>query len=99
VFGIDPNITQAATTVTGSSVARHTAKMVHLSAIPNDDGNLGQTINKIKQTHLSLAPDEADSYTSSVYGSKFAIEDLPKHEMPENEMPKGNISSMNMSLT
>jgi glutamate decarboxylase len=29
-----------------------------------------------------------DRFTTSVYGSKFAAEDLPKHEMPENEMPK-----------
>lgn len=26
--------------------------------------------------------------TSSVYGSRFAAQDLPKHEMPEDEMPK-----------
>jgi glutamate decarboxylase len=29
-----------------------------------------------------------DAFTTSVYGSKFAAEDLPKNEMPENEMPK-----------
>ncbi|KAH6680512.1 glutamate decarboxylase-like protein [Halenospora varia] len=29
-----------------------------------------------------------DLFTTSVYGSKFAAEDLPKHEMPEDEMPK-----------
>lgn len=32
--------------------------------------------------------DEDDSFTTSVYGSKFAAEDLPKHEMPEGEMPR-----------
>ena len=38
--------------------------------------------------HISLDPPGEDEYSSSVYGSRFAAEDLPSHEMPEKEMPK-----------
>jgi len=34
-------------------------------------------------TTINLSPDdEADDYTATVYGSKYAAEDLPRHEMP-----------------
>jgi glutamate decarboxylase len=37
---------------------------------------------------INLGPDdELDDFTATVYGSKYASEDLPKHEMPEREMP------------
>lgn len=37
---------------------------------------------------INLSPDdEADDYTATVYGSRYAAEDLPRHEMPEKEMP------------
>ncbi|CAN9157182.1 unnamed protein product [Alternaria alternata] len=41
-------------------------------------------------TSINLTPDdEADDYTATVYGSKYAAEDLPRHEMPvsDREMP------------
>ena len=31
--------------------------------------------------------DEEDDYTATVYGSRFAAEDLPRHSMPDKEMP------------
>ena len=32
---------------------------------------------------INLTPeDEVDDFTATVYGSKYASEDLPKHEMP-----------------
>ena len=31
--------------------------------------------------------DEEDDFTATVYGSKYAAEDLPRHAMPEKEMP------------
>jgi len=31
---------------------------------------------------------EEDAISGSVYGSRFAAQDLPKYEIPENEMPK-----------
>ncbi|KAI0019427.1 glutamate decarboxylase [Xylariomycetidae sp. FL0641] len=60
--------------------------MVHLSKIPQDH-ELGSLPEAVKKISLQLSTDE-DSFTTSVYGSKFAAEDLPKHEMPEGEMPK-----------
>ncbi|KAI1389139.1 glutamate decarboxylase [Hypoxylon trugodes] len=62
--------------------------MVHLARVPTEvevkNNNLPEAVKKIS---LQLSNDE-DSFTTSVYGSKFAAEDLPKHEMPEGEMPK-----------
>jgi glutamate decarboxylase len=37
---------------------------------------------------INLHPDDdADDYTATVYGSRYAEEDLPRHEMPDKEMP------------
>ncbi|KAI0136832.1 pyridoxal phosphate-dependent transferase [Xylariales sp. AK1849] len=60
--------------------------MVHLATIPKDHelSNLPEAVRKVQ---LQLSNDE-DQFTTSVYGSKFAAEDLPRHEMPEGEMPK-----------
>lgn len=34
-------------------------------------------------TSIDLSPeDEADDFTATVYGSKYAAEDLPRHVMP-----------------
>jgi glutamate decarboxylase len=65
--------------------------MVHLAMIPNDD-HIKQddksTLTKGMEK-LQLGSSAADySFTTSVYGSKFAAEDLPKHVMPEESMPK-----------
>ncbi|KAI8960485.1 glutamate decarboxylase [Daldinia sp. FL1419] len=60
--------------------------MVHLAKVPAD-GEIGNLPEAVKKISLRLSNDD-DSYTTSVYGSKFAAEDLPKHEMPEGEMPK-----------
>jgi glutamate decarboxylase len=60
--------------------------MVHLSTIPKE-GDLGSLPDAVKKISLQLS-NEDDSFTTSVYGSKFAAEDLPRHEMPEGEMPK-----------
>ena len=38
--------------------------------------------------HISLEPPANDEFSTSVYGSRFAADDLPAHEMPEKEMPK-----------
>lgn len=40
-----------------------------------------------KKAHLDLAESDYE-FTTSVYGSKFAEEDLPTHEMPEKMMPR-----------
>ena len=60
--------------------------MVHLAAIPTQSEVDGIS-NGVKKVQLQLSNDE-DRFTTSVYGSRFAAEDLPKHEMPEAEMPR-----------
>ena len=60
--------------------------MVHLSAIPSKE-DVAKLTHGLSNVHLQLANDE-DSFTTGVYGSRFAAQDLPRHEMPECEMPK-----------
>ncbi|MCG8390352.1 MAG: hypothetical protein MJA30_32685 [Cytophagales bacterium] len=60
--------------------------MVHLAAIPTQS-DVEIINNGVKKVQLQLSNDE-DRFTTSVYGSRFAAEDLPKHEMPEVEMPR-----------
>ncbi len=68
--------------------------MVHLAGVPTDN-HLSKTEKDDKSTltkgieKLQLSSSaSADDFTTSVYGSKFAAEDLPKHVMPESSMPK-----------
>lgn len=59
--------------------------MVHLSPI------VGKPKTEEGSPQKEKAPAElaaADDVNTSVYGSRFADEDLPKHEMPEGQMPK-----------
>lgn len=61
--------------------------MVHLNPIAKDheiNKPLVEGMEKLSMNTSGLN----DTFTTSVYGSKFAAEDLPKNEMPENEMPK-----------
>ena len=61
--------------------------MVHLATIANDsetDKGLVEGVSKVQMKTDS----QEDAYTSSVYGSRFASQDMPEHEMAENEMPK-----------
>ncbi|WDK10411.1 glutamate decarboxylase [Colletotrichum graminicola] len=71
--------------------------MVHLATVNtppdsgSDDSDTTAELKKVQQqlskVQLQLA-DEDDSFTTSVYGSRFANQDLPRAEMPEDEMPK-----------
>lgn len=62
--------------------------MVHLAQIPQDkDKDVSNLPEAVKNIRLQLSSHD-DTFATSVYGSKFAAEDLPKHEMPETEMPK-----------
>ncbi|GAB1312893.1 Glutamate decarboxylase [Madurella fahalii] len=61
--------------------------MVHLSTIPDENLVNDNFLDRVKKVHLQLVNDE-DNFTTSVYGSRFAAADLPRHEMPETEMPK-----------
>jgi glutamate decarboxylase len=61
--------------------------MVHLAQIPTDEVRDSSIIEGVKDIKLGSSA-TADTFTTTVYGSRFAAEDLPKHEMPEGEMPK-----------
>jgi glutamate decarboxylase len=61
--------------------------MVHLSQVPKDKTVEKPLVDGLEKLSLG-ASSQPDLFTASVYGSKFAAEDLPKHEMPETEMPK-----------
>lgn len=61
--------------------------MVHLSHIPNPEEVDKHLVSAVKKVHLELAENN-NEFTTSVYGSKFAVEDLPRHEIPDAEMPK-----------
>jgi glutamate decarboxylase len=61
--------------------------MVHLATVPHNDEVNASLVEGLEKVTMATSS-QADLFTTSVYGSKFAAEDLPKHEMPENEMPK-----------
>jgi glutamate decarboxylase len=63
--------------------------MVHLAAIPSQKDLKSPTIDgtSLQKLKLDHIPEESD-FSTTVYGSKYAILDLPKHEMPEDEMPR-----------
>ena len=54
--------------------------MVHLGRVLTDK-ELAESTHK-----LSIEAPTGDDFHTSVYGSRFAAEDLPKHEMPEKEV-------------
>ncbi|KAL9089766.1 MAG: hypothetical protein Q9165_005560 [Trypethelium subeluteriae] len=56
--------------------------MVHLGRVLTDK-ELASSVEK-----LNIEAPTGDDFHTSVYGSRFAAEDLPKHEMPEKEMPR-----------
>lgn len=59
--------------------------MVHLNQVPTDKDieTLPEGLSKI-----NFFEQDEDTFTASVYGSKYAGQDLPKYEMPDDEMPR-----------
>lgn len=55
--------------------------MVHLHPVSDKDANA----SGVEQIKSDLSQDEV---AGTVYGSRFAAQDLPRHEMPEREMPR-----------
>lgn len=62
-----------------------TATMVHLAPIPNDSEIQQPAKGSPKIPFPELDDNEM---STSVYGSRYAAQDLPHTEMPEKEMPK-----------
>jgi hypothetical protein len=71
------------------SIPHPAANMVHLNRIATTkEVNDAQDQFEQPKSNINLtADDEADDYSSTVYGSRYAAEDLPRHEMPDKEMP------------
>jgi glutamate decarboxylase len=67
--------------------------MVHLAAIPTNDklappSVAGVSLKSIKEDVDNNLNVSDETFTTTVYGSKYAALDLPKYEMPEEEMPR-----------
>ncbi|KAF2497176.1 glutamate decarboxylase [Lophium mytilinum] len=60
--------------------------MVHLSRVPTSKDISAPLVEGLEKIKFEEA--DEDDATVSVYGSRFAAQDLPRHEMPEREMPK-----------
>ncbi|PHH90022.1 hypothetical protein CDD83_4706 [Cordyceps sp. RAO-2017] len=62
--------------------------MVHLTAVHHSDDSGHEAASSQPATaSLLRLSSEADSFATSVYGSRFAGEDLPRDRMPEDQMP------------
>jgi glutamate decarboxylase len=60
--------------------------MVHLGKVQTDREIADSKLPELE--NLDLGPTDQDEITTSVYGSRFAAQDLPRHEMPDGEMPR-----------
>lgn len=59
--------------------------MVHLSRVSKNT-EVNTPVHGLDSLQIQDASE--DEVSSSVYGTRFAAQDLPKHEMPDEEMPK-----------
>lgn len=62
--------------------------MVHLGRVATFKDLEDQKNDLPDVEGLDLGPQGQDQFTASVYGSRYAAMDLPRHEMPDDEMPK-----------
>ena len=58
--------------------------MVHLSSVANDAVAQKPLVEGLEKVKFQ----EDEDQTLSVYGSRYAAQELPAHEMPEEQMPK-----------
>jgi glutamate decarboxylase len=64
--------------------------MVHLGQVTNDSEvqkGKDDASSGIDMSKLGPEGSQPDDFETSIYGSRFAEQDLPRHEMPEKEMP------------
>ncbi|KAL4939401.1 hypothetical protein BDV06DRAFT_37183 [Aspergillus oleicola] len=59
--------------------------MVHLASIKKDDDF--EPVTK-RVDSIQLETTDEDEYSTTVYGTRFATQQLPQTEMPEREMPR-----------
>lgn len=66
--------------------------MVHLNRVATDREVKAEKGLVDAMDKFTLAvEDEPDDYTATVYGSRYAAEDLPRHEMPVSSLPVDSI--------
>ena len=61
--------------------------MVHLAKVqqqPDKNDELTKRLNSIKLDNV----DDEDHFSETVYGTRFATQQLPQNEMPDKEMPR-----------
>lgn len=59
--------------------------MVHLSSVSSDKAAQQPLVEGMEKLKFDQDEDDVDV---SVYGSRFAAQELPAHEMPDEQMPK-----------
>lgn len=66
------------------------AIMVHLARVSTDAEvkEANNLVDGLESIRFEQADEEEDHFSATVYGSRYAAEDLPRNEMPEREMPK-----------
>lgn len=62
--------------------------MVHLARVKTDRDLSEQNKDLPKIEDLDIGVPGENEFTANVYGSRFAAQDLPRHEIPEQEMPR-----------
>lgn len=62
--------------------------MVHLAQIKKNQPSDQDAADRLAAIQLDTPVQDGDNYASSVYGSRFAIQQMPGLEMPEREMPR-----------
>ncbi|KAK9648629.1 hypothetical protein V6Z96_005698 [Aspergillus fumigatus] len=60
--------------------------MVHLATVKRDSEDVEPLVKRVDSIELETTDD--DGFYSTVYGTRFAAEQLPQNEMPEKEMPR-----------
>jgi glutamate decarboxylase len=61
--------------------------MVHLHSVVSDKDAKASLLPGVEQIKSDLSSSQ-DEVAGTIYGSRFAAQDLPRHEMPEGEMPR-----------
>lgn len=63
--------------------------MVHLAKVQHHtESALSKGVDALKLSLPGQEQEEGDAPGMTVYGTRYACEELPSHEMPEREMPR-----------
>ncbi|KAM5358027.1 hypothetical protein ACJZ2D_015666 [Fusarium nematophilum] len=76
----------------GTVTPSYIDSMAHLSVVrardDSDAASVRSTSSRASRRPQMQLTNYQDEFTTSVYGSRFAGMDLPRHHMPEGEMPR-----------